>query len=158
MSAKADERAFVLYDWMAGYGAEPTLERPTDDARERRFVADRCLTQTTYVAQTLQSRDRQHATRYGRSSMQDERRLADPTRSHVRCAASIVCPRTAVAQPILSVWMDAARMMTGNFNRSTSRQYLLVLSVRATTNTKEISRSGWHQTLYVWHASMHPLA
>ena len=36
----ADEQAFVLYDWMAGYGAEPTLERPTDDACERRFVAD----------------------------------------------------------------------------------------------------------------------
>jgi len=35
----ADDRAFVLYDWMAGYGAEPTPERPTDDACERRVVA-----------------------------------------------------------------------------------------------------------------------
>jgi len=42
MTAMADERAFVLYDWMAAYGAEPTLERPTDDACERRFVADFC--------------------------------------------------------------------------------------------------------------------
>lgn len=50
--------------------------------------------------------------------------LADPTRSHVRRAASIVCPRKAVAQPILSVWMGAVRPTTGNFNRSTSRQYL----------------------------------
>jgi len=30
----ADERAAVLYDWMAGYGAEQTPERPTDDACE----------------------------------------------------------------------------------------------------------------------------
>jgi hypothetical protein len=61
--------------------------------------------------------------RYGRSSMQGEQQLADPTRSHMRYAASIVCPGT-VAQPILSLYMDAARMMTGNFNRSTFRQYL----------------------------------
>ena len=40
MSAQADERVFVLYDGMAGYGAESTLERPTDDACERRFVAE----------------------------------------------------------------------------------------------------------------------
>jgi hypothetical protein len=43
MAAKADERAFVFYGWVAGYGPEPTLERPTDDARERRFVAEPCL-------------------------------------------------------------------------------------------------------------------
>ena len=40
MAAKADERAFVFDNRMAGYGAEPTPERPTDDACERRFVAD----------------------------------------------------------------------------------------------------------------------
>jgi hypothetical protein len=40
MSASADDRAFVLYDWMAGYGVEPTFERPSDDAYERRLVAD----------------------------------------------------------------------------------------------------------------------
>jgi hypothetical protein len=46
----ADERAFVFYDWVAGYGAEPTLERPTDDACERRFVADSCPMPSTSVS------------------------------------------------------------------------------------------------------------
>jgi hypothetical protein len=41
MSAKADERAFVHYDWMSGYGAEPTPGRPTGEAHERRFLADK---------------------------------------------------------------------------------------------------------------------
>ncbi len=41
-AALADERAFVPYDWMAGYGAVPTLERLTDDACEQRFVAALC--------------------------------------------------------------------------------------------------------------------
>lgn len=36
----ADDRAFVLYDWMAGYGVKPTLERLSDDACERRLVAE----------------------------------------------------------------------------------------------------------------------
>ena len=36
----AEDRAFVLYDWMAGYGAEPTPERPCDDACERPLLAD----------------------------------------------------------------------------------------------------------------------
>ena len=36
----ADDRAFVLYDWMAGYGAGPTPERPCDDACERPLLAD----------------------------------------------------------------------------------------------------------------------
>src|SRR5580698_10607142 len=40
MSAKADERAFVHYDWMSGYGTEPTPGRPTDEVHERRFLAD----------------------------------------------------------------------------------------------------------------------
>jgi len=34
-----DERAFVLYDWMAGYGAEPTRERLIHDSCERQLVA-----------------------------------------------------------------------------------------------------------------------
>jgi hypothetical protein len=32
----------TLYGWTAGYRAQPTLERPVDDACERRFVADCC--------------------------------------------------------------------------------------------------------------------
>ncbi|MCX4149839.1 MULTISPECIES: hypothetical protein [Paraburkholderia] len=40
MTAKADEGAFVFDRRMAGYGAEPTPERPTDYASERRLVAD----------------------------------------------------------------------------------------------------------------------
>jgi hypothetical protein len=36
----ADEGAFIFDNRMAGYGAEPTLERPIDDAGEWRFVAD----------------------------------------------------------------------------------------------------------------------
>jgi hypothetical protein len=40
MTAMADDRAFVLYDWMAGYGVEPTLECPSDAAFERRLVAE----------------------------------------------------------------------------------------------------------------------
>ncbi len=36
----ADERASVLYDWMAGYGAEPTPERPRSDACDRPLLAD----------------------------------------------------------------------------------------------------------------------
>src|SRR5216684_115237 len=31
-------------------------------------------------------------------------------------------------------------------------------SPRDTHETKEIGHSGWHETLYVWQASMHPLA
>jgi hypothetical protein len=46
MTATADEGAFVFDKRMAGYGAEPTPERPTDDAGERRFVAAYCLMQT----------------------------------------------------------------------------------------------------------------
>jgi hypothetical protein len=37
LSIKADDRAFVLNNWTAGYGAEPTHERP-NVACERRFV------------------------------------------------------------------------------------------------------------------------
>lgn len=33
------EHLSLTYKW-AGYGANPTLERPTDNARERRLVAD----------------------------------------------------------------------------------------------------------------------
>jgi len=42
---KADEGAFVFDNRMAGYGAEPTPKRPTDNSCERRFVAARrpCL-------------------------------------------------------------------------------------------------------------------
>jgi len=40
MSAAAEDRAFVLHDWMAGYGVEPTLERPSGDACERLFAAN----------------------------------------------------------------------------------------------------------------------
>jgi hypothetical protein len=36
----ADEGTVVSDYRMAGYGAEPTPERPTDDACERRFLAD----------------------------------------------------------------------------------------------------------------------
>jgi hypothetical protein len=36
----ADEGAFVFDSRMAGYGAEPTPERPTDYACERRLVAE----------------------------------------------------------------------------------------------------------------------
>jgi hypothetical protein len=74
----------------------------------------------------------------------------------VRCAESIVDQRDAVAQPILLVWMDAACTMTRNFNRSSPCNIYRVMSVRATTNTKEVSPSGWRETLYIWHASMHP--
>jgi hypothetical protein len=38
-STMADEGAFVFDSRMAGYGAEPTPERPTDYACERRLVA-----------------------------------------------------------------------------------------------------------------------
>jgi hypothetical protein len=38
MTATADEGAFVFDNRMAGYGAEPTRERPSDDACERRFM------------------------------------------------------------------------------------------------------------------------
>jgi hypothetical protein len=44
MTALADEGTFVSDYRMAGYGAEPTPERPTDDACERRFVAGFCRT------------------------------------------------------------------------------------------------------------------
>lgn len=44
LTALAHRRAFTLYDWMAVYGTEPTLERPTDGACERRFVAEPGLT------------------------------------------------------------------------------------------------------------------
>jgi hypothetical protein len=27
-----EDQAFVLYDWMAGYGVEPTLDRSSDAA------------------------------------------------------------------------------------------------------------------------------
>jgi len=37
-STKADDGAFVLIDWIAGYRIEPTFERPSDDACERLFV------------------------------------------------------------------------------------------------------------------------
>ena len=40
MTAMADEGALVFDSRMAGYGAEPTTERPTDDACERRLVAE----------------------------------------------------------------------------------------------------------------------
>jgi hypothetical protein len=43
----ADERALDFYDWVAGYGEEPTLERPTDNATERQFVADPGQTSTS---------------------------------------------------------------------------------------------------------------
>jgi hypothetical protein len=43
MTAKADERAFVDYDRMAGYGSAPTLERPRYDACAQRFVISSCL-------------------------------------------------------------------------------------------------------------------
>lgn len=36
----ADEGAFVFDNWMVGYGVELTPERPTDDACERRFMAE----------------------------------------------------------------------------------------------------------------------
>jgi len=39
-AASADEGAFAFDSRMAGYGAEATPERPTDDACERRFMAD----------------------------------------------------------------------------------------------------------------------
>jgi hypothetical protein len=42
MPAMADESAFVFDNPMAGYGAKLTPERPTDDACERRVVADYC--------------------------------------------------------------------------------------------------------------------
>lgn len=35
---KADDRPFVFYDWMAGYGG-PTFKRSSDAAYERRLVA-----------------------------------------------------------------------------------------------------------------------
>lgn len=38
-SAPAHERASGLYDWMAGYGVEPTLERPRSHACDRPFLA-----------------------------------------------------------------------------------------------------------------------
>jgi hypothetical protein len=51
------------------------------------------------------------------------------------------------------------RMMTGNFNLLKARQDLPgSTSPRDTHETKEIGHSGWHETLYVWQASMHPLA
>jgi hypothetical protein len=40
MAASADEGAFGVDSGMAACGAEPTPERPTDDACEWRFVAD----------------------------------------------------------------------------------------------------------------------
>jgi hypothetical protein len=36
----AEEGAFVIANWMAGFGTEPTPERPADDACERQVVAD----------------------------------------------------------------------------------------------------------------------
>ena len=44
MTGVADEGAFVFDNRMAGYGAEPTLERPIDDACQRRLVAVLCRT------------------------------------------------------------------------------------------------------------------
>jgi predicted sulfurtransferase len=45
MTAMADGGAFVFDNRMADYGAEPTSERPTDEACERRFMADLGLMQ-----------------------------------------------------------------------------------------------------------------
>ena len=44
MAGMADEGAFVFDNRLAAYGAEPTPERPTDDACERRFLAELSLT------------------------------------------------------------------------------------------------------------------
>jgi hypothetical protein len=38
-AASADEGTFVFVNRMAGYGVKPMLERPRDDACERRLLA-----------------------------------------------------------------------------------------------------------------------
>jgi len=40
MAAQPDNSPFVFHDWMAGYEEEPTVERPSDTAYERRLVAE----------------------------------------------------------------------------------------------------------------------
>jgi hypothetical protein len=47
LTASADEGAFVFDEGMDGYGAEPTPERPADDACERQLVAARCRSRPT---------------------------------------------------------------------------------------------------------------
>lgn len=46
MPAMADERAFIFDNRMAGSDAKPMPERPTDDACERRFLAEPSPTMT----------------------------------------------------------------------------------------------------------------
>ena len=60
MTGMADEGAFVFDNRMAGYGAEPTPERPTDGACERRFVA-RLLPHAIDINRLLLARPRSAA-------------------------------------------------------------------------------------------------